>query len=114
MKEDPLQGLKVSSCLTLRNELSKETYMLTKQEILLGRGTQAESSKVKGTQEICSAMWLAVLGFMVTALVSRLSLASYSDSESFLVVYALLNQSGCQREGFWEVVGHMASPFDLL
>ena len=54
MKEDPLQGLKVSSCLTLRNELSKETYMLTKQEILLGRGTQADSSKVKGTQENCS------------------------------------------------------------
>ena len=26
---------------------------------------------------------------------------------------ALLSQNGCQREGFWEVVGHMASPFDL-
>ena len=52
-------------------------------------------------------MWLAVLGFMVTALVSRLSLASYSDSESFLVVCALLSQDGCQREGFWGVVGHI-------
>ena len=35
-------------------------------------------------------------------LVSRLSLANYSDSESFLVVHALFSQDGCQR-GFWEV-----------
>ena len=34
-------------CLTLRNELSKETYMLTKQEILLGKGARAESSRVR-------------------------------------------------------------------
>ena len=26
---------------------------------------------------------------------------------------ALLSQEGCQREGFWEVVGHMESPFNL-
>ena len=46
-------------------------------------------------------------------LVSRLSLANHSDSESFLVVHALFSQDGCQREGFWEVVGRVASPFDL-
>ena len=34
-------------CLTLVNELSEETHVLTKQEILLGRGTQAESSRVR-------------------------------------------------------------------
>ena len=34
-------------CLTLRNELSKEIHVLTKQEILLGRGAWAESSKVR-------------------------------------------------------------------
>ena len=45
-------------------------------------------------------------------LVSGLSLANYSDSESFLVVHALFSQDGCQR-GFWEVVGHVVSPFDL-
>ena len=37
----------MGSCLTLKNELSKETHALTKQEILLGRGTQAESSRVR-------------------------------------------------------------------
>ena len=57
-------------------------------------------------------MWLAVLGFMVMGLASRLSLANHSDSESFLVVHTLFSQDGCQR-GFWEVVGHVVSPFDL-
>ena len=46
-------------------------------------------------------------------LVSWLSLANRSDSESFLVVHALFSQDGCQREGFWEVVGQVVSPFDL-
>ena len=46
-KVDPFQGLKLGSCLTLRNELSKETRVLTKQEILLGKGTQVESSRVR-------------------------------------------------------------------
>ena len=46
-KGDPFQGLKLGSCLTLRNELSEETHALTKQEILLGKGTQVESSRVR-------------------------------------------------------------------
>ena len=50
---------------------------------------------------------------MVMELVYGLSLANHSDSESFLVVYALFSQDGCRREGFWEVVGHVVSPFDL-
>ena len=50
---------------------------------------------------------------MVVGLVYQLSLASHSDSESFLVVQALFSQDGCQREGFWEVVGHVVFPFDL-
>ena len=46
-------------------------------------------------------------------LVSRLSLANHSDSESFLLVHTLFSQDGCQRERFWEVVGQVLSPFDL-
>ena len=46
-------------------------------------------------------------------LVSGLYLAYRSDSESLLVVYSLFSQDGCQREGFWEVVGPVVSPFDL-
>ena len=45
-------------------------------------------------------------------LVSGLSLANHSDSESFLAVHALFSQEGCQR-GFWEVVRLVVSPFDL-
>ena len=55
-------------------------------------------------------MWFTVLGFMVMGLVSRLSLANHSDSESFLVLHTSFSQDGCQREGFWEVVGHVVSP----
>ena len=46
-KGDPFQGLKLGSCLTLGNELSEETHVLAKQEILLGKGTQVGSSRVK-------------------------------------------------------------------
>ena len=58
-------------------------------------------------------MWLTVSGFLAMALVSGLSLANHSDSESFLVVHALFSRDGCQREGFWEVVGQVVSPFDF-
>ena len=56
---------------------------------------------------------LAVSGFMVMGLVFRFSLASHYDSESLLVVQALLSQEGCQK-GFWEVVGYIVIPFDLF
>ena len=47
-----LLGLKLGSCLTLGNELSEETHVLTKQEILLGKGTGVESSRVKEPRRI--------------------------------------------------------------
>ena len=50
---------------------------------------------------------------MVMGLVFGLFLANHSDSEPFLVVHALFSQDGCQQEGFWEVVRHVVSPFDL-
>ena len=50
---------------------------------------------------------------MVMGLVSGLSLANHFDSESFLVEQALSSQERCQREGFWEVVRYVVSPFDF-
>ena len=38
----------MGSCLTLRNEVSKETHILTKQEALLGRGTWVASRENPG------------------------------------------------------------------
>ena len=101
-KGDPFQGPKLGSCLTLRKELSEETHVLRQQEILLerARGWRAAGSGNPGEQ-LCQVV---CMGFMVMGLVSRLSLAFYSDWESSLVVHTLFSQDGCQREGFWEVV----------
>ena len=82
--------------------------MLTKQETLLGKGTWVESSRVREPRRTAHS-----LRFMVMGLVSRLSLANHSDSESFRGVYALFSKDGCWRKGFWEMVGHVMSPFDL-
>ena len=46
----PDQGLKLGSGLTLGNELSKETHVLTKQEILLGKGARVESRRGREPQ----------------------------------------------------------------
>ena len=92
--------------------MSKETHADRARDFN-GKGHLGGEQQGKGTQENCSVTWLAVLGFMVTGLVSGLSLASHSDSESFLVVQALFSQDGHQRGGFWEVVGYVVSPFDL-
>ena len=37
----------MGTCLTLGNELSKKIHVLKKQEILLGKGVQAESNRVR-------------------------------------------------------------------
>ena len=61
----------------------------------IGKGHPGGDQWGKGTQENCSATRLAVLGFMVMGLVSGWSLASHSNSESFLVVSTSLSQDGC-------------------
>ena len=108
-KENPYQscyllqegGNVLDACLTLGNELSKETRKLTKQVTLLGRGAHGESSRVGNPGELLCSM--AGIRFYVMGLVSG----------SFLVAHALLSQDECQGEGFWEVEGHVALPFDL-
>ena len=60
----------------------------------IGKGHPGGEQQGKGTQENCSATWLAMLGFMVMGLVSGWSLANHSNSESFLVAPTLLSQDG--------------------
>ena len=76
--------------------------MLTKQETI-GKGCQGREQEGKGTQENCSATWFMVSGFMVMGLVSELSLANHSDSESFLVVHTLLAKVDASKKdsGKW-------------
>ena len=56
-----------------------------------GKGHPGREQEGKGTQENSSVTWFVVPGFMVMGLVSGLSLANHSDSESFLVVHALFS-----------------------
>ena len=74
-----LPGPQIGLCLTLRSELSEGTHMLTKQEVLMGKGHPGREQEGKGSQENCSATWLKVSGFMAMVLVSRLFLANHSD-----------------------------------
>ena len=55
---------------TLRNELSKETNVLTKQEFLLGKGTRVESSRVREPRRTALPRGSQPWGFMVMGLVS--------------------------------------------
>ena len=61
-KGDPFQGPWVVSFLTLRNQWSKETLVLTKQKPLLGRGIQAESRGVRETRRTALACGLKFQG----------------------------------------------------
>ena len=58
----PFHVLKAGSCLALGNELSEETHVLTKQEILLGKGTQVESSRVREPRRTVLAHSLGFYG----------------------------------------------------
>ena len=98
-KGDPFQGPRGGSCLTLGNELSKETHILTKQETLLGRGAWVENRRVRELRRI-ALPWGPVLGFMIMFPIVS---GRHFDSRSFLVAHASLSQDGFHRGGFWEV-----------
>ena len=61
-----------------------------KARVFIGKGCLGGEQEGKGNQEDCSATWLTASSFIVMGLVSRLSLANLSDSESFLEVHILL------------------------
>ena len=70
----PLLGPETGLLLTRGNELSEETHVLTKQERLLGKGTRAESSRVREPGEQLCHM--------------ACSLRFYGDGISFQVVFS--------------------------
>ena len=108
-KGGPLPFPKGSSCLTLRNELSKETNMLTKQETLLGRGAQVASRIIREPRR---TTLLGVLDFMMMGLVSRLSLASHSGSGSFLRMHCSAKVDASKKEsGRWKDTGGLLLTF---
>ena len=95
----PSRAPKVDSSLTLSSELSEETCVLTKQETLLGRGAAGRGNRGGLLCHVTHS-----LGFSGDEMSFWLSLASHSDSGSFLVVHALLKQDGCSEKdpGRWD------------
>ena len=60
-------------------------------------------------------MWLAVSSFMVMELVSGLSLANHSDSESFLAVHTLFSQMDAREDsGGWSDTWYLLLTFPKL
>lgn len=77
--------------------------MLTKQEILPGKGTWVESRRVRGTQENRSAAWPAVSGSMAMGFVSLGGLRPIILIRSLPGgAHAWLSQEGRLARGFWE------------
>ena len=54
--------MKLGSCLTLGNELSAEDTCADKARDFIGKGHPGGEQQGKGTQENCSATWLAFHG----------------------------------------------------
>ena len=109
----PLSGPKTGLLSNTQKWIVQGDTCADKAKFIWERAPRDREQEDKRTQENFSAMCLAVSGFMVMELVSGLSSANHSDSESSLVVHDLFNQDGCQREGFWEVIRYVVSPFDL-
>ena len=79
--------------------------MLTKQEILLGKGTWVESRRVRESRRTALPC-----GFMVMGLISGLPLANHSDSESFLVMNRSAKMDAREKDsGRWSDMGCLLS-----
>ena len=98
----PFQGLRVSSCLTLGNELSEERSAVQARGFI-GKGCRGGGQEGEGNGENHSVTWLALSGFMVIGFISGLSLARHSELGSFLGAHASLSRDGFQRSASWEV-----------
>ena len=96
----PLPGPDTELLSNTQKRIVRGDACTDKARDFIGKGHPGGEQEGKGTQENCSAAWLPVSGFTVIGLVSGLSSANHSDSESFLVVHALFSQDRCQTEGF--------------
>ena len=103
---DLFQGPRMGSYLTLRNELSEEPQVPIKKQTLLGRGTWAESSRMKEPEK-CSVvcLWFYGNGVSFWVVSGQLSCSAYTWSGPgfFLVVCTPLSQDGFWRQGSSEV-----------
>ena len=90
----PLSGL-----LTLRNELSKEINMLTKQKTI-GKGYPGGQQQVRETQNY-SAIWLSVSAFLVVGLAFCVVSGQSSCLCPYLVWLRVLHGGRCISKPRW-------------
>ena len=79
----PLPGPETGLLSNTRKWIVRGDICADKARNFIGKGHPGGEQQGKGTKENSSATWLTVSGFMVMGLVSGLSLANHSDSESF-------------------------------
>ena len=91
----PLPGPETGLLSNTQKSIVRGDTCADKAQDFIGKGHPGGEQWGKGTQENCSAAWLAISGFMMVGLVSGWSLANQSNSESFLVAHASLSQDGC-------------------
>ena len=71
---EPLPGPKSGLLSNIWKWMSKETHVLTKQEILLGKGTQMESSRVREPRRTalpCGSLWFYDDGISLASLIGN-------------------------------------------
>ena len=105
-KGDFFHSTRASLHLSLRNYLSKERHLLTRQETLLGRDAWVESRRIRRLRRTAL---LTVSGFTVTGWVSRLSLANHLACLIFSLTGVLPGGAGiCQPRWIpaWGLLGN--------
>ena len=88
----------MGSCLTF---IVQGDTCADKARDFIGKGHLGGEQQGRETQENSSATVAHSLGFYGDGISFRVVFSQSSDSESFLVVHALLRQDGSQREAFW-------------
>lgn len=104
----PLPEQERGACLTLGKWIVGGDTKADKARALLWWGAWAESRRIRGPRTALPHS----LGFMVMGLISG-CLANQSDSGSFWVARIVRGQDELPERGFWDVVGPVASPFNL-
>ena len=108
----PLPGPETGLLSNTRKWIVRGDTCADKARNFIGKGHPGGEQEGEGTQENCSAAWLAVLGFMVMELVSGWFLANHSNTESFLVAHDSAKMDASKRDsGKW--MDRHLSPLDL-
>ena len=78
----------------------------------MGKHAWEEGSRAGNPRDLLCHMALSP-GFYGNGISFQVVFGQSSGSEYFLVARTLFNQDECQQVGFWEMDGHVTSPFDL-